>query len=52
MNRPNILLITADDMNWDSVGAFGCLTAGMTPNIDLLAALVARNHLFTYRVLE
>ena len=22
-DRPNILLITADDMNWDAVGAFG-----------------------------
>ncbi|WP_269522567.1 sulfatase family protein [Coraliomargarita parva] len=36
--RPNILLITADDMNWDAVGAFGCRVAGTTPNIDRLAA--------------
>jgi N-sulfoglucosamine sulfohydrolase len=36
--RPNILLITADDMNWDAVGAFGCRVPGTTPNIDRLAA--------------
>lgn len=34
----NILLITADDMNWDAVGAFGCATKGTTPNIDRLAS--------------
>ena len=34
----NVLLITADDMNWDAVGAFGCPTDGTTPNIDRLAA--------------
>ena len=32
------MLITADDMNWDAVGAFGCPIAGTTPNIDRLAA--------------
>ncbi len=37
-DRPNILLITADDMNWDAVGAYGCPVAGTTPNIDRLAA--------------
>jgi len=36
--RPNLLLITADDMNWDAVGAFGCPVPGSTPNIDRLAA--------------
>lgn len=35
---PNILLITADDMNWDSVGVYGCPVEGTTPNIDKLAA--------------
>ncbi len=35
--RPNILLITADDMNCDCVGAFGCKIEGTTPNIDRLA---------------
>ena len=38
MNRANFVLITADDMNWDAVGAFGCQTSGTTPNIDRLAA--------------
>ena len=36
--RPNIVLITADDMNWDAMGAYGCPVAGTTPNIDRLAA--------------
>lgn len=35
---PNILLITADDLNWNSVGAYGCRTPECTPNIDALAA--------------
>ncbi len=36
--RPNILIVTVDDMNCDSVGAFGCKLADTTPNIDRLAA--------------
>ncbi len=36
--RTNFLLITVDDMNWDSVGAFGCGVANITPNIDRLAS--------------
>jgi N-sulfoglucosamine sulfohydrolase len=36
--RPNIVFITADDMNWDAVGAYGCPVEGTTPNIDALAA--------------
>jgi len=35
--RPNILLITADDMNWDAVGAYGCPVEDTTPHIDRLA---------------
>lgn len=35
--RPNILLITADDMNWDSPGCFGNKLKGVTPNLDELA---------------
>ncbi len=35
--RPNILLITVDDMNWDSIGAFGSTVNNITPNIDRLA---------------
>ena len=34
--RPNVLLIVADDMNWDSPSSFGGLD-GLTPNIDRLA---------------
>jgi len=34
----NILLITADDLNWNSVGAYGCETPEATPNMDRLAA--------------
>lgn len=34
----NLLLLTADDLHWDSVGAFGCAIPGITPNIDRLAA--------------
>ena len=33
----NILLITTDDLNWDSVGAYGSPVTGSTPNIDQLA---------------
>lgn len=35
--RLNILLITADDLNWDSVGVFGSKVPSITPNIDKLA---------------
>ena len=34
----NILLMTADDMNCDSVGVYGCNVPGTTPNLDKLAA--------------
>lgn len=36
--RPNFLLITVDDMNADSMGAFGCKLEGTTPYMDRLAA--------------
>lgn len=35
---PNILIVTADDLNYDSVGVFGCKIPGITPNIDKLAS--------------
>ncbi len=35
--RPNVLLITVDDMNCDSMGAFGCELKGTTPRMDALA---------------
>jgi N-sulfoglucosamine sulfohydrolase len=36
-NPPNILFMTADDMNWNSVGVYNSTVAGTTPNIDKLA---------------
>lgn len=36
--KPNILLITADDMNYNSTGFMGCEVPGITPNLDQLAA--------------
>ncbi len=36
--RPNILLITVDDMNWDAPGCFGGRVPDITPNIDRLAS--------------
>jgi N-sulfoglucosamine sulfohydrolase len=35
--RPNILLITADDMDYHSLGVTGCKVPDITPNIDALA---------------
>ena len=35
--RPNVLVITVDDMSCDSVGAFGCELEGTTPHTDRLA---------------
>jgi N-sulfoglucosamine sulfohydrolase len=37
-DRPNVLLITADDMNWDSLGCFGNKLKGVSPHLDRLAA--------------
>jgi len=37
-DRPNLLVITVDDMSADSIGAFDCKLPGTTPNIDRLAA--------------
>ena len=34
---PNILLITLDDMNWDSPGVYGGIIPDLTPHIDGLA---------------
>ena len=35
---PNVLLITVDDMNWESVGVYGAKIRNLTPNIDRLAS--------------
>lgn len=37
MNRKNILFLVADDMNYNSLGAFGCQVDNITPNLDRLA---------------
>jgi N-sulfoglucosamine sulfohydrolase len=37
-DRPNILLITADDLNYDSLGVTGTTTPDVTPNLDRLAS--------------
>ncbi|MCA9175091.1 MAG: sulfatase, partial [Planctomycetales bacterium] len=42
--RPNVLIVTVDDMSCDSVGAFGCKLAGTTPTIDRFAAQGLRYH--------
>lgn len=34
---PNVLLITADDLNWDSLGCFGNKLKGISPHLDKLA---------------
>ena len=36
-DRPNILLLTVDDMSCDSVGVYGCKLPGTTPHMDRLA---------------
>lgn len=42
--RPNLLFITADDMNHDSAGCYGCPIPELTPNLDRLAADGMRFH--------
>ncbi|EDM26420.1 heparan N-sulfatase [Lentisphaera araneosa HTCC2155] len=36
--RPNIILITADDLSWDSLGCMGNPIEGLTPNLDKMAS--------------
>lgn len=40
----NFLFITADDMNYDSAGCYGCPVKDLTPNLDRLAAEGIRFH--------
>jgi N-sulfoglucosamine sulfohydrolase len=35
--RPNILFLTLDDMNWDSMGVYGSKVPKITPHMDALA---------------
>ena len=39
---PNILIITVDDMNADSLGTYGCPLPGTSPNIDSFARTAMR----------
>lgn len=46
-SKLNILLFTADDLNCDSLGCFGCKVPGITPNLDKFASegmLFKRGH--------
>ena len=36
--RPNVLLLTADDLGWDSLGCMGNSLPGLSPNLDRLAS--------------
>lgn len=36
--KTNVLFISVDDMNWDSLGSTGCKVKDITPNIDRLAS--------------
>ncbi|MCH2205531.1 MAG: sulfatase [Lentisphaerales bacterium] len=38
VTKPNILLITADDLNYDSLGCMGNPIKGLTPHLDKLAS--------------
>jgi N-sulfoglucosamine sulfohydrolase len=45
--KPNLLVITMDDMSCDSVGVYGCKLPGTTPNMDRLAGESFRfNHAY------
>ena len=35
--RPNVIIIHADQMRWDTVGAYGLNPMGLTPNLDAMA---------------
>ncbi len=37
MQTPNILMLVADDLNYNSIGCFGCPVDDITPNLDKLA---------------
>ena len=42
--RPNVLIITVDDMSADSLGAYGCALADTSPNMDRFAKQALRFH--------
>lgn len=40
--KPNVLIVTVDDMSCDSIGVFGCKLKDTTPNIDKLSTQCLR----------
>ena len=38
IKRPNVVMIVADDLNWDTPGCFGGAAPDITPHVDRLAA--------------
>ena len=36
--KTNVLLLLADDMNYNTIGCFGCPVDDISPNLDILAA--------------
>lgn len=52
--RTNVLLLTVDDMNYDSIGAWGNPLPGVSPNIDRLAGegMLLRNAHVTIAVCQ
>lgn len=47
--RPNVLFLTMDDMNFDSIESYGLEIKGLTPNMDSLASL---GKLFEYAYVQ
>ncbi len=40
----NVLLFTADDLNWDSLGCYGCSLPNISPHLDTFASQGLRFH--------
>ena len=40
--RPNVLFLTMDDMNYDSIESYGLEIEGLTPHMDSLAEMGTR----------
>jgi hypothetical protein len=48
--RPNVLIITADDLSCDSVGVYGSKLKDTTPHMDRPVSVTARNPWPTLRI--